>query len=363
MNEATKPPLISVVVPAHNEAAGIAHTVEVLRGLLEGQGVLWEILVVDDGSRDDTFARVQALASTDTRVKGLRLSRNFGKEAALLAGLQASRGDAVMTIDADLQHPPRLIPEMLRAWRQGAMIVHAVKRGREHDSPWARWRARMFNGLIKRLAGIDLDNASDFKLLDRTVVDILCRQLPERSRFYRGLAEWVGYPTARIEFDVQDRAHGQSKWTLWGLVGLATTAIISFTSTPLRIVTVLGVFTLLFGALVATEAMVGWFRGHAVSGFTTTIITLLIIGSVIMISLGVIGEYIAKIYDEIKARPVYLVQEKAGIVEEPLGDPPPAGEQDNDAGVIAAKANIGCADAKPRRGDRNQTLGTARRVS
>jgi glycosyltransferase involved in cell wall biosynthesis len=317
MNVAAKPPLISLVVPAHNEAQGIAHTVEVLRKLLEGQGVLWEILIVDDGSQDDTFSRVQALAGADSRVKGLRLSRNFGKEAALLAGLKASRGDAVITLDADLQHPPSLIPDMLASWRQGAMIVHAVKRGREFDSPWARWRARLFNGLIKRLAGIDLDNASDFKLLDRRVVDVLVQQLPERSRFYRGLAEWVGYPSVRLEFDVADRAHGQSKWTLWGLVELATTALISFTSTPLRIVTVLGVFTLLFGALVATEALIGWFRGHAVSGFTTTIITLLIIGSVIMISLGVIGEYIAKIYDEIKARPVYLLQDKAGFVDAP----------------------------------------------
>lgn len=307
---AHKPPLLSVVVPAHNEAAGIEHTVDVLRTLLDTLGVLWEIIVVDDGSQDDTFARVRALGANDARVRGVRLSRNFGKEAALLAGLEASRGDAVVTLDADLQHPPALIPQMLAAWREGARIVHAVKRRRDTDSAWARWRARRFNALIKRLAGIDLDNASDYKLLDRTVVDILVRQLPERSRFYRGLAEWVGYPSVRLEFDVEERQHGSSKWSFWALLELATTALISFTSAPLRIVTILGVFTLLFGILVASEALIGWFRGMAVSGFTTTIITLLIIGSVIMISLGVIGEYIAKIYDEIKARPIYLVQER-----------------------------------------------------
>lgn len=320
-----KPPLLSIVVPAHNEAAGIEHSLGVLRTLLEGLDVLWEIVVVDDGSRDETFAVVRRLSQADPRIRGVRLSRNFGKEAALLAGLQASRGDAVVTIDADLQHPPALIPQMLAAWRQGARLVHAVKRRRDTDSPWARWRARWFNGLIKRLAGIDLDNASDYKLLDRTVVDILVRELRERSRFYRGLAEWVGYPAVRLEFDVEERQHGSSKWSLWALLELATTALISFTSAPLRIVTILGLFTLLFGALVATEALIGWFRGMAVSGFTTTIITLLIIGSVIMISLGVIGEYIAKIYDEIKARPIYLVQEQTH--EASLQAPLPQGGQ------------------------------------
>lgn len=305
-----KPPLLSVVVPAHNEAVGIEHSIGVLRTLLERLDVLWEIIVVDDGSQDDTYAVVHRLSLGDPRIRGVRLSRNFGKEAALLAGLQASRGDAVVTIDADLQHPPALIPQMLEAWRQGARLVHAVKRRRDTDSAWARWRARRFNALVKRLAGIDLDNASDYKLLDRTVVDVLVRELRERSRFYRGLAEWVGYPSVRLEFDVEERQHGSSKWSLWALIELATTALISFTSAPLRIVTILGFFTLLFGALVATEALIGWARGMAVSGFTTTIITLLIIGSVIMISLGVIGEYIAKIYDEIKARPIYLVQEQ-----------------------------------------------------
>ncbi|MCS6785897.1 MAG: glycosyltransferase family 2 protein, partial [Thiobacillaceae bacterium] len=268
-------PLLSVVVPAHNEAAGIGQTIEVLRTLLESQRLTWELIIVDDGSRDDTYARVCAASAQDARIKGLRLSRNFGKEAALLAGLQASRGAAVVTLDADLQHPPALIPQMLAAWRAGAKIVHAVKRRRDSDGAIARWRARTFNALIKHLAGIDLTDASDFKLLDRTVVDVLTRQLPERSRFYRGLTEWVGYPSVRIEFDVEERRHGRSQWSLWALLELATTALISFTSAPLRIVTLLGVFTLLFGAAVAAEALIGWLRGVAVSGFTTTIITLL----------------------------------------------------------------------------------------
>jgi len=276
-------------------------------------GLDLEIIVVDDGSRDGTFERLRELAQGDPRVKGLRFSRNFGKEAALLAGLRAARGDAVVTIDADLQHPPHLIPAMIDEWRKGAKVVDAVKRSRETDGMLTRLRARIFNAVLSSLGGISVRNSSDFKLLDRVVVDAIARGLPERHRFYRGLSGWVGYNHVTIPFDVEARAEGQGKWTLWKLAELATTATVSFTSAPLRIVTVLGLFTLAFGFAVGTEALVGWFRGRAVSGFTTTITTLLILGSFIMISLGIIGEYIAKIYDEIKARPPYLIETEVGI--------------------------------------------------
>ncbi len=306
---------ISVVIPAHNEATGIARAVEVIGGIVGGCTPAWEIIIVDDGSRDDTFNRIQALARQDPRVKGLRLSRNFGKEAALLAGLRAARGDAVVTIDADLQHPPSLIPEMVEHWRRGAKIVDAVKRRRATDGSLIRFRARMFNAVITRLSGVNLENASDFKLLDSKVVDTIARGLPERQRFYRGLSEWVGFKRASVQFDVEERLDGQGKWTLMKLVELATTALVSFTSAPLRIVTILGFATLILGLYVAADAVVSWLRGVAVSGFATTIITLLIIGSFIMISLGIIGEYIAKIYDEIKARPAYLIEATEGLGE------------------------------------------------
>lgn len=305
--------LLSVVIPAHNEAAGIVHALEVVRDTLTGCGMPWEIIVVDDGSRDHTFAQVQEMAARDKRIKGVRLSRNFGKEAAILAGLDAAGGDAVITMDADLQHPPHLIPALLDAWENGAKVVDAVKRSRDNDSAIARLRARLFNAALSRLAGIRLHNASDFKLLDRVVVDTITRQLPERRRFYRGLAEWVGYAHVSIPFDVEARADGEGKWSLWSLVELATTALVSFTSAPLRIVTFMGLVTLVFGLVVGTEALIGWVRGRAVSGFATIIFTLLIIGSFIMISLGVIGEYIAKIYDEIKARPTYLIENSVGL--------------------------------------------------
>jgi glycosyltransferase involved in cell wall biosynthesis len=313
--------LLSVVVPAHNEAAGIMHAIDVIATTLASCGMRLEIIVVDDGSRDATFERVKERSIADGRVKGLRFTRNFGKEAALLAGLRVANGEAVVTIDSDLQHPPALIPKMIDEWRKGAMVVDAVKRRRENDGVLTRLRAGLFNSLLSRLGGINMENSSDFKLLDRVVVDAIARELPERQRFYRGLADWVGYRHASIPFDVEMRAEGKGKWSLWKLMQLATTAIVSFTSAPLQIVTVLGILTLLLGVVVGADALIAWFQGRAVSGFATTIITLLVVGSFIMISLGIIGEYLAKIYDEIKARPTYLIESTVGIRNENVPQP------------------------------------------
>jgi glycosyltransferase involved in cell wall biosynthesis len=308
--------LLSVVIPAHNEANGIKDALAVIIEVLSQCEMDWEIIVVDDGSHDGTFDQLKELAQNDMRLKGIRFSRNFGKEAAILAGLKASKGDAVVTIDADLQHPPKLIPMMIDEWRHGAKVVNAVKRRRENDGVFTKIRAKIFNIVLSKLGGIDLNNSSDFKLLDRLVVDTIVKKLPERQRFYRGLSDWVGYVHASIPFDVEERAAGEGKWTSWRLIELATTAIVAFTSAPLRIVTILGFITLIFGFLVAFEALIGWARGIAVSGFMTLIITLLIIGSFIMISLGIIGEYIAKIYEELKQRPAYLVEDKISIDED-----------------------------------------------
>ena len=308
--------LLSIVVPAHNEERGIARAIGVMLNATATARMELELIVVDDGSHDETFARVKELSTRDPRIKALRFTRNFGKEAAILAGLTAARGDAVVTIDADLQHPPSVVHEMLEKWHDGAMIVDGVKRNRGKDGAFTRWRAGLFNALLSRLGGINLANASDFKLLDRAVVDAITRGLPERQRFYRGLADWVGYRHASVPFDVAARHEGEGKWSIWKLFKLATTAIVSFTSAPLQIVTILGVVTLGLGFIIGLDALISWFRGHAVSGFATTIITLLIVGSFIMISLGIIGEYIAKIYDEIKARPAYLIETSVGLGEE-----------------------------------------------
>jgi len=253
--EALKNTLLSVVIPAHNEETGIAHALSVVQAVLETCGMDWEIIVVDDGSRDRTFERLGELAAANPRIRGARFSRNFGKEAALLAGLNLARGDAVVTIDADLQHPPRLIPDMIAAWRRGAKVVDGVKRSRATDGALTRLRAHVFNTALSRLGGINMENSSDFKLLDRVAVDAITQALPERQRFYRGLSDWVGYSHDSVLFDVEERAQGQGKWSLWGLIGLATTAIVTFTSAPLRIVTGLGVVTLIFGCVIAAEAL------------------------------------------------------------------------------------------------------------
>ena len=306
---------ISVVMPAYREALGIASVIAAIEQRLLAEGVAYEIIVVDDGSPDETFLRVQEIAARNPRVRGIRLSRNFGKEAALLAGLRASVGDAVITIDADMQHPPAMIPSMIRAWRGNAMVVNATKRSRGRESLLDRWRADLFNSLATKLGGIDLRSSSDYKLLDRKVVDILVELLPEKKRFYRGLAQWIGFEQLNLPFDVESRNAGESSWSARELIGLALTAVLSFTSAPLRVVTLLGLLAMLVGVVIGGDAIWSWLHNRAVSGFATTIMTLLFLGSLIMISLGIIGEYIAKIYDEIKARPSYLVESTCGTAE------------------------------------------------
>jgi glycosyltransferase involved in cell wall biosynthesis len=316
---ARDPGLVSVVIPTHNEAANVERMVAEVTRILDHCGVATEVIVVDDGSADGTFDVALRACDRDSRVKAIRLSRNFGKEAALLAGLTAARGAAVITLDADFQHPPAIIPELLERWRQGAKVVHGVKRSRESDSWVVRTRAVVFNALMARLTGIDVRNSSDFKLLDRVAVDAIVLGLPEHSRFYRGLASWIGYRNATVPFDVAAREQGKASMSLTRVLGLAIGALVAFTTAPLRIVTLLGLLTLCFGFVVGAETLLSWWRGAAVSGFATLILTILIVGSFIMISLGIIGEYIAKIYEEIKRRPSYLIESTKGF-EEDRGD-------------------------------------------
>lgn len=309
-------PIISAVIPAYNESQGLSAALTHIAGILNACENAWEIIVVDDGSRDETYQQICQLSKAEPRIKGLSLSRNFGKEAAMLAGLAHAKGEAVIIIDADLQHPPSFIPEMVDKWRAGAQIVHAVKRSREEDSAAKRAAAYCINQMISGLGGINVKNSSDFKLLDREIVDIIVDQLPERERFFRGLTSWLGFSEAYIYFDVASRQGDESKWSFWQLLELAITALTSFTSMPLRIVTLLGFATLILGFFVASDALLSLAHGQSVSGFATIIISLLLIGSFIMISLGIIGEYIAKIYEEVKARPHYLVKASVGINKE-----------------------------------------------
>ena len=306
-------PIISAVIPAYNESQGLKDAITKIAEILDACEKNWEIVIVDDGSSDQTYQQIVQLSKAEPRIKGIALSRNFGKEAAMLAGLEHAKGEAVIILDSDLQHPPSLIPEMIEKWHSGAQIVHAVKRSRKDDSAGKKAAAYCINQLISSLGGININNSSDFKLLDREIVDIIVHRLPERERFFRGLTSWLGFAEEYIYFDVATRQGDESKWSFWSLLELAITALTSFTSLPLRIVTFLGFATMILGFFVAGDTILSLIKGQAVSGFATIIISLLLIGSFIMISLGIIGEYIAKIYEEVKARPHYLVKASVGI--------------------------------------------------
>ena len=306
-------PVISAVIPAYNESQGLKEAITKIAEILDACEKNWEIVIVDDGSSDQTYQQIVQLSKAEPRIKGIALSRNFGKEAAMLAGLEHAKGEAVIILDSDLQHPPSLIPEMIDKWHSGAQIVHAVKRSRKDDSAGKKAAAYCINQLISSLGGININNSSDFKLLDREIVDIIVYRLPERERFFRGLTSWLGFTEEYIYFDVATRQGDESKWSFWSLLELAITALTSFTSLPLRIVTFLGFATMILGFFVAGDTILSLIKGQSVSGFATIIISLLLIGSFIMISLGIIGEYIAKIYEEVKARPHYLVKASVGI--------------------------------------------------
>jgi len=309
-----KHPLISVVIPAYNEFQGIEKVIKIISQELDCCETNWEMIVVDDGSSDQTYQKICEISRSDSRIKGIALSRNFGKEGAMLAGLESATGNAVIIMDADLQHPPSLIPEMIEKWRSGSQIIHAIKRNRNSDSTVKKTAAYCVNQLITKFSGIDINNSSDFKLLDREIVNIIICDLPEKERFLRGLTRWIGFSQQNITFDVEHRQYGgDSKWSFWSLLELSITALTSFTCAPLRIITFLGLATLLLGVLVASDALLSWVNNEAVSGYTTLIICLLLIGSFVMISLGIIGEYIAKIYEEVKARPHYLIRASVGV--------------------------------------------------
>lgn len=301
-------PDLSVVIPAHGEAAQLRPALAALRNALEDRPESYEVLVVDDGSQDATWQVLEEARADHPELWALSLSRNFGKEAALRAGLEAARGRAVVVMDADLQHPPDRIPEMLRLWsEEGAKVVSAVKSSRGAEPFLLRVAAAGFYSAFFRVAGCDLRGASDFKLLDREVVDAL-NDLPERGTFFRGLVPWLGFPERRVEFSVPPRAGGGgSRWSLRALVELGLTALTAFSAAPLRVVSYLGVGFLVFAAVLGAQTLWNWGRGVSVSGFTTVILLQLVIGSALMLSLGVLGEYVARIFEEVKRRPAYVV--------------------------------------------------------
>ncbi len=309
MEQTVKQGLLSVVLPAFNEEASVPRAADTLSALLEGAGIDHEIVFVDDGSRDHTWQAVQAQTQRHPQVRGVRFSRNFGKEAAIFAGLAQARGDCVVVMDCDLQHPPEKAVEMYRLWQQGYQVVEGVKTSRGKESFLHTFAARSFYSIISRATGIDMSRASDFKLLDRRAADTLLA-MREKNAFFRALSSWIGFSTAQVEFEVQPRLEGESKWSVRSLVRYALTNIASFSTAPLQLVTLLGVVVFTCSVVLGVWSLWQKATGQALEGFTTVILLQLLIGSILMICLGIIGYYIAKIYEEIKDRPRYIVAER-----------------------------------------------------
>ena len=300
-----------MVLPSYNEEPSIPRAAEAVSALLAQAGIRHELLFVDYGSRDGTWAAVQAQAARMPQVRGVRFSRNFGKEAAIFAGLAQARGDCAAVMDCDLQHPPEKVVEMYRLWQEGYQVVEGVKVGRGRENPLHTLAARTFYSAISGAMGVDMSKASDFKLLDRRAVDTLLA-MREKNAFFRALSSWIGFSTAQVEFEVQPRLEGESKWSIRSLVRYAITNIASFSTAPLQIVTLLGVVVFLCSVLLGLHSLWQKFTGQALEGFTTIILLQLLIGSILMICLGIIGYYIAKIYEEIKDRPRYIVDSRCG---------------------------------------------------
>ena len=301
--------ILSVLIPVHNECDQIAENLSLIHSEALKAGLPMEMIAIDDGSTDKTWHVLQGMVEHIPELKALRLSRNFGKEAAICAGLAYSSGQACIVIDSDLQHPPELIPEMVRLWREEHWdIVEGIKKTRGTEPLINRIGARFFYRTLSGLSGYNLNGSSDFKLLDRKVIDAWL-DMRERNTFFRGMVSWLGFRRKQITFSVPKRRLTQSRWSFLGLFRLAVVAITAFSSLPLQAVTILGGLFLLCAIVFSAYALIMYFAGLAFPGFTTVIVLELLIGGVLMVSLGIIGTYIAQIYQEVKYRPRYVVAE------------------------------------------------------
>src|SRR5579863_521798 len=308
---------ISIVAPIHNEAQVLDELLARLTTVLAGLQMSYEIVCVDDGSTDASLALLLARRALMPELRVVSLSRNFGKDVALSAGLEHARGAAVVPIDADLQDPPELIAAMVAKWREGFDVVYATRREREGESFLKRASARYFYRVFDRISDFPMPrDTGDFRLLDRRVVDVLIR-LPERTRFMKGLFAWVGFRQTAVIFDRPERSGGSSKWSYWRLWNFALDAVTSFSSMPLKVWSYLGVIISLFAFLYALFlAGLKIFRGIDVPGYASIMVAVLFFGGVQRISLGIIGEYLARTYNEVKGRPLYLVRERWGFENE-----------------------------------------------
>ncbi len=305
-------PSISCVVPAFNEAANLPILLQQLSAQLPAMAARWEVLVVDDGSRDHTpLAMLPWLREPGVRY--LRLSRNFGKEAALTAGIEHAAGDVVVLIDADLQHPVEMLPEMLASWRQGADMVCAVRATRADETLVKRLGTKLFYWLVNAHSAVQIPpDAGDFRLMDRAVIDAL-KSLPERNRFMKGLYAWVGFGVETLHYTPRERHAGKSSFSTRRLARLAFTGVTAFTNAPLRMWSAVGSLVALgamfFGGWIIVEHFV---QGHDVPGWATLVTGMMFFSGVQLLSIGMLGEYIGRIFDEVKQRPVYLLHSESG---------------------------------------------------
>lgn len=304
--------MLSVVIPAFNEQEMVPAAAGQIDGILSRAGIPHELIFIDDGSRDATWAEIRAESERRDTVRGVHFSRNFRKEAAIFAGLQAADGDCVAVIDCDLQHPPEKLVEMYRLWEQGVEVVEGVKMDRGEESLAHRVAAKTFYRLISEATHIDMTRASDFKLLDRKAVNVLL-SMREKRAFFRALSSWIGFRTAEVPYEVRERAAGESKWSTWLLIKYALSNITAFTSLPLHLITGCGAASFLAALIVGIVSIVRLAMGRVVTGLTGAVILLLFLSGLIMVGLGIIGYYLGNIYMEIQDRPRFIVSETCGV--------------------------------------------------
>jgi dolichol-phosphate mannosyltransferase len=302
--------MISIVVPAFNEERNLELLYTKLREQLEQLGMHWELVIVDDGSADGTWDAITALGARDVRVRGIRLSRNFGHQNALLAGLASARGKAVISMDADLQHPPEVVPQLVKQWSDGFQIVHAVRRDPPSVSLFKRVTSKLYYRLFSYLSGVEIQpGAADFRLLDRQVLDEILK-FGEQGLFLRGIVHWVGYATTSVSFDCCERNAGKSGYSLRKMLTLAWHGVSSFSLVPLRIAMAVGLLSSTLAFLGVGYAIVGkWYDAEAIPGWASTVAIVSFLFGVLFVFLAVLAEYIGRITEEVRSRPRFLVRE------------------------------------------------------
>lgn len=304
---------VSVVVSAYNEESGVKGCYEALTAVLSAMPESYEIVFVNDGSKDNTLPLLKDIVLSDAHVRVVDFSRNFGHEAAMLAGIDYSKGKAIICMDCDLQHPPAKIPEMVARWKDGFDVVNMVRSDRKDASFFSKMSSRLFYKLINRISDANLEeNASDFFLISRTVADVLKTDFRERTRFLRGLIQSVGFSKTSLEYVAEERKTGKSHYSFFGLTKLAFSAVSSFSKMPLRLGIITGLAFGFLGVVMIIYSLVMWILARPVSGYTTMIVFMSLFASVQMLVIGVIGQYVGYIFDEIKARPIYIVKEVIG---------------------------------------------------